>query len=211
MFPIILALTVQAAAQAAASKPTLDKAAPTANTPIEEVTLAPLYRESFMCSQHWEGQLKYVGDALGQDCMITGGLDEKNEEAFGFAKLYRTDGSTNEDWYGWKADLLAPFDGVVKKIKINPVVNRAGYLGKPPASMIIFERADGTDVLYAHVQDVKVKEGDKVTAGQPVAKVGNNGFAHAPHTHVGAWRGETPLQIRWDLRAMAKLVGSPAK
>jgi murein DD-endopeptidase MepM/ murein hydrolase activator NlpD len=136
--------------------------------------------------------------------MIKGGIDEKNEMV-GYDKLYRTTGKSNADWYGWDADLLAPFDGVVKKVAINPVVNAPGHLGKPPASIIVFERADGTDVLYAHVRDVKVKAGDRVTAGEVVAIVGNNGMARAPHTHVGAWRGDKPLQIRWDLRAMGKL------
>jgi len=61
------------------------------------------------------------------------------------------------------------------------------------------------NVLYAHIADVRVKEGDSVKAGQPIAKVGNNGFGRAPHIHIGAFKGEMPLQIRWDLRAMAKL------
>ena len=173
---------------------------------IEEVMLSPLYRQAFVCSQHPQGQLKYKGDALGQDCMIIGGIDERNEASGGYPRLFRNDGTHNEDWFGWGAELLAPFDGTVKKVSINPVVNAPGTLGKPPASIIVFEDREGTDVLYAHVQNVKVKAGDHVAAGQVVARVGNNGMARAPHTHIGAWHGETPLQIRWDLRAMGKLV-----
>ena len=29
--------------------------------------------------------------------------------------------------------------------------------------------------------------------------------SRSPHVHVGAWRGDVPLQVRWDLRAMARL------
>jgi murein DD-endopeptidase MepM/ murein hydrolase activator NlpD len=60
-------------------------------------------------------------------------------------------------------------------------------------------------VLVAHVTDVTVRVGDLVDAGAPVAKMGNNGFGRNPHIHVGAWRDETPLQIRFDLRAAANL------
>ena len=201
------ALILISSAAAAPAAPVLQPAASTAGAEIGEVELSPLYRASFMCSEHWEGQLKSTGDALGQDCLVTGGVDDGTASG-GFVKLYRTDGNANEDWYGWGAELLAPFDGVVKRIVINPVVNRPGTLGTPPASFIIFERSDGTNVLYAHVADVRVKVGDRLTAGQVVAKVANNGMARAPHTHVGAWRGTTPLQIRWNLRAMAKMLES---
>jgi murein DD-endopeptidase MepM/ murein hydrolase activator NlpD len=69
----------------------------------------------------------------------------------------------------------------------------------------VFRRADGVSVMYAHVQDVQVRPNDVVVAGQPVARVGNNGYAWFPHTHVGAWKGDRPLQVRFDLRAMAAL------
>jgi len=209
MLSAALALAAASPQSSAAPAPILPRAAATANAPIEEVLLSPLYGASFMCSEHWEGQLRSIGDALGQDCMVIGGIDESADEG-GFPRLYRTNGKDNADWYGWREELLAPFDGVVKRIVVNSVVNQPGTLGKPPASFIIFERADGTDVLYAHVADVRVKVGDRVNAGQVVAVVGNNGMARAPHTHIGAWRGSTPLQIRWDLRAMAKLIGGAA-
>ena len=80
-----------------------------------------------------------------------------------------------------------------------------GTPGRPPASSIVFARSDGIKVVYGHVKDVTVKQGDTVTAGQAVAAVGNNGFGYMPHTHLGAWKGNEPLQIRFDLNAMARL------
>ena len=74
---------------------------------IEAVLLAPLFREPFMCSEHHDKQMPHVGDALGTDCLVTGGIDDKGQ---GFSALYRTDGRTNEDWYGWGRDVLAPLD-----------------------------------------------------------------------------------------------------
>lgn len=169
---------------------------------IELITIHPLFAASYMCSEHWEGQLAYPGDNLGSDCVIFGG--EVTDKG-GFMKPYRTNGSTNEDWYGWMVPVLAPFDSEVERINTNPVVNKPGELGKPPASFVLFKRTDGTRVLLAHVTEINVKVGDKVRAGQAVAKVGNNGFGRMPHIHVGAWRDKTPLQIRFDLAAMGRL------
>lgn len=181
------------------------KAAPVGGI-IAEVTLSPLAREPYSCVEHPLGQLEYTGDALGTDCTIIGGITADG----GFARQFRTDGKANEDWYGWHVTLLAPFDGVVVGAFAKGETNTPGVFGKPPAAMLQFRRADGVIVVYAHVTDVMVKVGERVVAGQPVAKVGNNGFARAPHTHVGAWRenSNTPLQIRWDLRAMARLQAS---
>ena len=76
--------------------------------------------------------------------------------------------------------------------------------------MIQFRNADGVIVVFAHVTEIAVKVGDTVKAGQVVAKVGNNGVARAPHIHIGAYReaDAVPLQIRWDLRAMARIQGT---
>jgi len=50
-----------------------------------------------------------------------------------------------------------------------------------------------------------VRLGDRVSVGQVVALDGNNGSARNPHVHVGAYRGKTPLQIRWDLAAEGRI------
>lgn len=166
---------------------------------IETVTIHRIFNEYFSCGEHYDGELEYLGDALGTDCVIQGGLEEGAEG--GFVRPFRNDGASNEDWYGWNAEVLAPFDGTVVAANVNTVVNQPGQLGRPPASIILFERADGVRVLYAHVQDLRVARGDTVRAGQVVARVGNNGYGRNPHIHIGAWKGETPYQIRWDLRS----------
>ena len=163
---------------------------------IGQVEIAPLFYQPFACVDHPEGQLSDLGDALGTDCFVMGGFGKPS----GFMKLYRNDGIRNDDWYGWHAEIHAPFDGIVKDIRINPITNVPGTMGKPPASYITFERGDGTIVVFAHVDDIRVKLGEHVVAGQVVALDGNNGTARGPHVHVGAYRGSIPLQIRWDLR-----------
>jgi len=164
---------------------------------IETITIHRIFNEYFSCGEHYEGELEYLGDALGTDCVIQSGLQGER----GFVAAFQHDGARNEDWYGWNAEVLAPFDGTVVAVNVNPIVNQPGQLGRPPASFILFERADGVRVLFAHVQDLQVARGDTVRAGQVVARVGNNGYGRNPHIHIGAWKGENPYQIRWDLRS----------
>lgn len=177
---------------------------PSGDALIEQAMIHPLFAVDFGCSEHWQGQLPYPGDALGKDCFVYGGKINGDE---GFLRTFKTDGMANEDWYGWGETVLAPLDSVVARININPVVNTPGKMGKGPATFVIFKHEDGTMIMVGHLADISVKEGDKVVAGQPFAKMGNNGFSRAPHAHVGAWRGKTPLQIRFDLRAMGVLRG----
>ena len=75
-----------------------------------------------------------------------------------------------------------------------------------PASMIALVRDDGVHFVLAHVTDIRVKVDDKVQGGQVIALVGNNGMSRHPHIHIGAWQGEQPLQIRFDLAAMGELL-----
>jgi hypothetical protein len=191
----ILALMSAAAAQAA-TRSNADTAAA-----IEAVSIHRLFAGYFTCSEHYAGELAYLGDDLGSDCMVMSALAPGDDDAGWFARLYRSDGRRNEDWYGWEQPVLAPFDGKVEEVHINPVTNAPGTLNPKPASRIVFSRADGTRVMYGHLADIAVTKGEQVRAGQQVARVGNNGYARAPHIHVGAWRGKTPLQVRFDLRS----------
>lgn len=162
---------------------------------IESVLAHPPLEGYHLCGEHMENELKHLGDNLGTDCVVHKLVTEDGRT---WARAHEGDGTKNEHWYGWMATLLSPCDCTVEKIRINPVVNEPGRLGEPPASVIVFKRADGVYLLMAHVQEIAVAEGDTVTYGQPVAKVGNNGYGRIPHVHMGAWKGETPLQIRWD-------------
>ena len=166
---------------------------------IEYVLIHPPFSKPYSCSEHRQGQLPYLGDALGADCTI-GRLVEEDGRLW--MREYRNDGLENQDWYGYGADVLAPCDCTVARVRVNPVENQPGKLGEPPSTSLTFERPDGTFVLIAHLKDIRVAEGDSVTAGDVVASVGNNGYSRQPHVHIGAWREETALQIRFDQTRM---------
>lgn len=169
---------------------------------ITQFIAHPLFSEPYTCSEHAAGALPYLGDDLGQDCVVQSFVESSGRA---FMRSYATDGLKNEDWYGWNKAVLSPCDCTVVAVHINPVTNEPGQPGKPPASLIELQSPDGTLVTVAHIQAPMVQEGDEVKSGQPVARVGNNGFARIPHVHIGAWRGNDALQIRWDQKKIPVL------
>src|SRR5688572_32666001 len=76
------------------------------NAPIEQVTINPIFTAHYSCSEHCEGQLPYPGDSLGADCIVYGGMAADGKS--GFMRAFKTDGLTNDDWYGWAVTVLVP-------------------------------------------------------------------------------------------------------
>jgi len=166
---------------------------------IDAVLLHPIYAERYTSLEHAAWEKMGPGDALGTDCVIQRLVTVDGRL---WTRGYRGDGCDNEDWFGWHQPVLAPVSGTVVKVQLNPKTNEPGVMGGGIASHVVLKDASGLMVLLAHVDDVTVKAGQMVTAGQVIAKVGNNGQSRSPHIHVGAWRGETPLQIRFDQTRM---------
>ena len=145
-----------------------------------------------------------LGDQLGRDFTLARVGDD------GLPRTYRpgTEGARNEDWYGWHGDVLAPFDATVTRTQTPSSTNAPGTMNREARpGGIFFENDEGVTVLYGHVREITVREGQRVEAGDVVAKVGNNANSRAPHVHVGAWVGETPLQIQVDLYAAERHAG----
>ena len=170
---------------------------------IQTVLAHPIFGQVYSCTEHWQGNLKGLGDELGTDCVI-----EQLTEVDGrtWIRAHTGSGRKNSDWFGWDKEVLSPCNCEVMKLAENSVVNQPGILGKPPASFIVLKRDDGTFFLLAHVAKVQVSVGQRVESGQPIARVGNNGYSRQPHIHMGAWRDQEPLQIRFDQAAMGKLL-----
>jgi len=201
MIAVFLAAVVGAATPASV-KYAFDEPPPAIEPagPIEAVMLHPLFAGYFICGEHPAGEKTIAGDSLGTDCQLLG------REGTSFRRLYRTNGLRNEDWYSWGADVLSPTDGTVIGLLPNARVNEPGTMGRPPAGMLQVRRDDGVTVMLGHLTDFSVALGERVKAGQRIARVGNNGPSYAPHVHIGAAKGAEPLQIRWDQRAMAELM-----
>lgn len=173
-----------------------------AEAPIEAVVLHPIFDTYFFTWEHWEGMGSELGDALATDCIVA---DFVEEDGRTWLRTYRGDGARNEDWFGWGREVLSPIAGEVVRVHVNPTVNEPGVMAQGIASYAILRGEDGTHVLVAHLREMRVEEGDRVEAGEPIGRVGNDGQSRSPHIHLGAWRDEVPLQIRFDLRTMGRL------
>jgi biotin carboxyl carrier protein len=149
-----------------------------------------------------------LGDQLARDFTV------KKVGTDGVPRAYEpgTQGTQNADWYGWRRAVLAPFAGTVVRVAAPDTVNAPGTMNREaqPGIVIFRDRSADISVVYAHVREIRVDEGEAVRPGEVVAKVGNNGTSRAPHVHVGAWKGGadqagaktgTPLQIQVDLYA----------
>lgn len=82
------------------------------------------------------------------------------------------------------ADFIAANDGIVVK---------AGYNGAY-GNMVILDHGGGIQTLYAHGSEILVQEGDIISAGTPVLKVGATGYATGPHAHFEVRINGNPVE-----------------
>ena len=105
---------------------------------------------------------------------------------------HRGDGADNAQWFGFGADVLASGEGVVvgredaraddrqfdqSKLASDPMVLFGNYL--------VIDHGHGEVSVYGHLQQgsVRPKLGERVRAGEVVARVGASGSAMFPHLH----------------------------
>lgn len=71
----------------------------------------------------------------------------------------------------------------------------AGY-GK----LVILDHGNGMQTYYAHNSSIAVKEGERVEAGERIAKSGNSGNSRGPHVHFEVRVGGKPVNPSKHLR-----------
>jgi murein DD-endopeptidase MepM/ murein hydrolase activator NlpD len=73
--------------------------------------------------------------------------------------------------------IVAAADGVV--IEAGPA---SGF-----GLWVRIQHADGTVTVYGHMDTFSVREGEKVKAGEQIARMGNRGYSTGPHLHFEVW------------------------
>jgi murein DD-endopeptidase MepM/ murein hydrolase activator NlpD len=84
----------------------------------------------------------------------------------------------------------------------------AGNEVKGYGNIILIKHANGWISAYAHLDDVTVRPGDTIAAGQVIAKVGDSGGVQEPQLHFELRRGKKPVDPREFLSPSPSAEGS---
>ncbi len=71
-------------------------------------------------------------------------------------------------------DILCAADGIVTQV---------GYEENGYGKFIVVKHSNGFETLYAHCSELVAKKGEKITAGDTIAKVGSTGKSTGSHLH----------------------------
>lgn len=79
--------------------------------------------------------------------------------------------------------IVAAYDGVVKDTGT----------GTKRGKYVLMKHADGSETLYCHCSKILVDEDEVIMAGEPLALVGETGWATGPHLHFEIHRNGTSV------------------
>ena len=89
-------------------------------------------------------------------------------------------------------DFTAPY-GTPVQATGNGVVIKADHGRVGYGNHVIIDHGYGYSTLYGHMMTILVKEGDEITKGQTIGKVGNTGTSTAPHLHYEVRQKGNPV------------------
>jgi murein DD-endopeptidase MepM/ murein hydrolase activator NlpD len=91
-------------------------------------------------------------------------------------------------------DIAAPRGATV--IATAPGVATLAHDGGGYGHYIVIDHGNGYSTLYAHLLETRVRDGDRVAAGQTIGRVGKSGNATGYHLHYEVHRGGATVDPR---------------
>jgi len=93
----------------------------------------------------------------------------------------------NEDCLAWNQPVLAAADGVVVAVQdgLPDTPPNQPRLGSLYGNMVVVDHGHGEFSLYGHLKEgsVRVKPGERVSAGDRLGRTGSSGMSTEPHLH----------------------------
>jgi len=100
---------------------------------------------------------------------------------------FKTDGITNEDYYAFGKELIAPCDGEIVLVVDGIKDNKPGELNPmyAPGNTVIVKTDENEYLFFAHFKQnsLSVKQGQKIKQGELLDLCGNSGNSSEPHLH----------------------------
>ena len=142
-------------------------------------------------------------------------------------RLWRGDGKKTADWLGWGnpvrasagGTIAAMHDGQPDNVEIGTVDKWEGPdKAKPMSSYgnyVLIDHGGGEFTVYGHMQQgsVRVKEGQRVAAGDTIGGIGNSGASGGVHLHWERRRGRgfglSAIETQPAFVSDVQLVGGP--
>lgn len=114
-------------------------------------------------------------------------------------RMWRDDASVFANWYGYDAEVLAVSNAVVAAVSdgmAEKLPRSAINLGNEAGNYVALDAGESRFVFYEHLKpgSITVKRGDRVRAGQAIARVGGSGsVSSGPHLHFHVGDAPSPL------------------
>ena len=86
-------------------------------------------------------------------------------------------------------DIAAPQGTPIKAVESGTVIESGDFFFS--GNMVYIDHGQGLISMYAHMHEIKVSTGDKISRGQVIGTVGETGRVTGPHLHLGIIANQT--------------------
>jgi murein DD-endopeptidase MepM/ murein hydrolase activator NlpD len=155
--------------------------------PVQNLTL-PKSKDNFLLSPGEEEAMNAAKAALSDKRLWQGTFTKpcqaRTSSKFGLKRV--VNGKLLKDYYHSGLDFAGSLGQPVCACADGKVV-LAHKNFRLHGNVVAIDHGQGVVSIYIHLQKIKVKEGDVVTAGEQIGNVGATGRANGPHLHLSLY------------------------